>query len=62
MSDNTRFQIITFYEFKDMSSVGELPALKESLSRLMTDLLLRGTIILSNEGFNFHIGRQIGEY
>jgi UPF0176 protein len=50
------FQIITFYEFKDLRAVGELPAIRESLRSLMSELELCGTIILSDEGFNSTLG------
>ncbi|MGH9818838.1 MAG: rhodanese-related sulfurtransferase [Pyrinomonadaceae bacterium] len=56
MSGKDKFQIITFYEFKDMASVGELTALRESLRQLMQRSSVRGTIILSNEGFNSTLG------
>jgi len=56
MSDDNKFQIITFYEFKDMRTVGDLTILKSGLKDLMTELSLRGTIILSEEGFNSTLG------
>ena len=51
-----KYQIITFYEFKDMEAVAELSAVKESLRSLMTELSLCGTIILASEGFNSTLG------
>ncbi|MDM7921151.1 MAG: rhodanese-like domain-containing protein [Pyrinomonadaceae bacterium] len=46
------YQVITFYEFKDMRAVGDLSSIKEQLKRLMADNLVKGTIILADEGFN----------
>lgn len=45
-------QVITFFEFKDMTAVGELATLRTSFRELMKELTLRGTMILSNEGYN----------
>lgn len=56
MSGAGKLQIITFYEFKEMVGVGDLSILKESLRRLMSELSLRGTIIISVEGFNSTLG------
>ena len=53
---NGKYQIITFYEFKDMEAVAELSAIKESLRSIMSDLSLRGTVILASEGFNSTVG------
>jgi UPF0176 protein len=46
------FQIITFYEFKDLAPLGGPEALKAILKQMMSDLDVRGTIILADEGFN----------
>lgn len=46
------YQIITFYEFKDMSALGELEDLRDVLRSLMRELSMVGTIILADEGFN----------
>ena len=48
----TRFQIITFYCFKDMTDLGSLVTLRKDLKSSMSELSIKGTIILSNEGFN----------
>lgn len=56
MSGAGKLQIITFYEFKEMVGVSDLSILKESLRRLMSELSLRGTIIISVEGFNSTLG------
>ncbi len=47
MSKN--YQIITFYEFKELR---ELEQLKEALKSAMTDNSVFGTIIIAEEGFN----------
>ena len=49
---NDQIQIISFYEFKDLSAVGELTALRESLRDILRELDVRGTIIVADEGFN----------
>lgn len=46
------FQIITFYCFKDMSSLGPLCGVREGLKLTMSELFIKGTIILADEGFN----------
>ena len=52
MESEDQIQIISFYEFKDLSAVGELVEIKERLKTLLRELGVRGTIILANEGFN----------
>lgn len=47
-----KYQIITFYEFKDLTKIGELNEIKESLKRSMRENSIFGTIILAAEGFN----------
>ena len=39
-----QIQIIAFYEFKDLGSVGDLVDLKETLKTLLRELGVRGTI------------------
>ena len=51
-----KYQIITFYEFKNMEAVAELSAIKESLRAIMSELSVLGTIILASEGFNSTLG------
>jgi UPF0176 protein len=46
------FQIITFYEFKDLQKIGDLAEIKDSLKRAMRENSIFGTIILAAEGFN----------
>jgi len=47
-----RYQIITFYEFKDITAAGTLDETKTELIAAMRGFSVRGTIILSTEGFN----------
>lgn len=55
--ENTdKFQIITFYKFKQMRKLGSLEEIRSCLKSLMADLDVRGTIILADEGFNATIG------
>lgn len=51
-SETTEFQIITFYEFKDMAVLGDLFDVKAALKQVMERCDVRGTIILAEEGFN----------
>lgn len=46
------FQIITFYEFKDLTPIGELADLQGRLTFAMREHVVSGTIIIANEGFN----------
>ncbi len=55
--ENTdKFQIITFYKFKQMRELGSLEEVRSSLRSLIADFDVRGTIILADEGFNATIG------
>ena len=45
----TNYQIITFYEFKQLE---DLPEIKSSLESAMADFTIKGTIIIAEEGFN----------
>lgn len=47
-----QIQIIAFYEFKRMAEVAPLAELKASLRELFSELDIRGTIILADEGYN----------
>lgn len=49
MTERKDFQIITFYEFKDLTN---LPEIKKSLKRFMREKEVFGTIILAREGYN----------
>lgn len=49
MTERKNFQIITFYEFKDLTNPAEL---KESLLEFMRGNEIFGTIILAGEGYN----------
>lgn len=50
--ESSPFQIITFYEFKDLTAVGSLEELEGSLNYAMHESGVRGTIVLAAEGFN----------
>ena len=49
---NGPIQIISFYEFKDMSTAGELREIKEALKEVFREVGVRGTIIIAGEGYN----------
>lgn len=52
MKPENPIQIISFYEFMDLSVVGELATIKTHLREALTDLGVRGTIIIADEGYN----------
>lgn len=52
MGETDRFRIIAFYEFKDLTSVGDLSELKAELKEIFGLTGVRGTIILAAEGYN----------
>lgn len=52
MSKTKQFEIISFYEFKDMSVLGPLADVRASLKQLFEETGIRGTIILAGEGYN----------
>lgn len=47
-----RFQIITFYEFKDMTTVGPLVEIRDRVKATMREYSILGTLIIAHEGFN----------
>lgn len=47
-----KFQIITFYEFKDLGDAENLQKIKSLLKTAMIENEIFGTIILAGEGFN----------
>jgi UPF0176 protein len=47
-----KFQIITFYEFRQMPVGDDLVKVQESLRGAMREHSIKGTIILASEGFN----------
>ena len=49
--NETKFQIITFYEFKTFDA-SELQTMRASLKEIMRRNSIKGTIILAEEGFN----------
>lgn len=52
MESVAEYQIINFYEFKEMEAVGDLDSIKLRLKEVLSETGVRGTIILANEGFN----------
>lgn len=50
MSEQVR--IVSFYEFKDMSTLGDLESVRAALIQAMIDEDVRGTILLASEGYN----------
>lgn len=53
------FQIITFYEFKDLTTVAELAGLRERLTFAMRENFISGTIIIAKEGFNGSVSGEV---
>ena len=47
-----KIQVIAFYEFKNMASLGDLLAIKDGFKELFAEIGVRGTLILANEGYN----------
>lgn len=45
-------EIISFYEFKDMTTLGDLAEVKAHLRASFLETNIRGTIIIASEGFN----------
>ncbi len=52
MDHENLLQIISFYEFKDLTAVDELAAIKDALKGAMAEFGVRGTIIIADEGYN----------
>jgi UPF0176 protein len=52
MESENQVQIISFYEFKELSHVADLTELKDGLKIILRELDVRGTIIIAEEGFN----------
>ena len=52
METTDQIQIISFYEFKDLTRVGPLDEIKADLKSALIGFDVRGTIIVANEGFN----------
>lgn len=57
MSEN-EYQIITFYEFKRLEN---LPSIKAALKSAMDEFVMRGTIIIAEEGFNATISGRCAD-
>ncbi len=47
-----KYKVITFYEFKDMSTLGDLVEVRDAVRRSMKELEVVGTIIMASEGYN----------
>jgi UPF0176 protein len=47
-----KYQIITFYEFKDLPAIRPLVEIRDALRLMMKTLGVKGTIIIGDEGFN----------
>lgn len=47
-----KYQIITFYQFKNLAAVAPLVDIRDRLRALMRELGINGTVILGEEGFN----------
>lgn len=52
MNGKKKFQIITFYEFKDLGDAENLQKIKSALKAAMIENEILGTILLAGEGFN----------
>ena len=52
MSKAMNFQIITFYEFKDLGDAENLQKIKAILKSAMIEYSILGTILLASEGYN----------
>ena len=52
MDDIKQTQIITFYEFKELRTVGDLVAIKDGLKDAFSESGVRGTTIIADEGYN----------
>jgi UPF0176 protein len=46
------FEIIAFYEFKDLTQLAELVELRAAVKAAVVETGVRGTVILAEEGFN----------
>lgn len=53
-----KFQIITFYEFKDLGDAENLQKIKSALKSAMIENEILGTILLAGEGFNSTISGE----
>jgi len=45
-------QIIAFYQFKDLTAIGELTSIRSELKEALVATGARGTIIIADEGYN----------
>lgn len=58
MSDAKKFQIITFYEFKESGDADKLQEIKSALKSAMIENEILGTILIAGEGFNSTISGE----
>ena len=52
MDEKLEIQIISFYEFKELGSIGDLTDIRAKLKEIFADIGIRGTIIIADEGYN----------
>lgn len=52
MNEENKVQIIAFYEFRDISLIGDLFAIRDEMRELFRESGVRGTLILASEGYN----------
>lgn len=65
METDHKFQIIAFYEFKDLTEFGDLAGIRERLKAVFLEVGVRGTIIIAAEGYNGMIcgdGEQVAAF
>jgi UPF0176 protein len=56
-----KYQIVNFYEFKDLTSIRSLEDSKSVVRDAMIECSVRGTVILAAEGFNATLSGQGGD-
>jgi UPF0176 protein len=56
-----KFKVITFYEFKDMSTVGDLVDVRDAVRASMKERNIVGTVIVAKEGFNSTVAGPIAK-
>lgn len=54
-----KFKVITFYEFKDMSTLGDLVDVRDAVRASMKKRGIVGTVILAKEGYNSTVAGHI---
>ena len=56
-----KFKVLTFYEFKDMSTLGDLVDVRGAVRQKMKRLGVVGTIILATEGYNATVAGPVAK-